>query len=43
MHFCMNSVVSKQNVEVWGVERPDEQDPVDMNRAGIMTWGVISK
>lgn len=43
MHVSNQNVVNKQQVETWGVARPDEQDLVAMNDAGGMTWCAISE
>lgn len=39
--FCINGVVNKQNVKVWGVGRPDAHSLVFMRSPGVMKWWAI--
>jgi len=41
--FRINGVVNKQNVRIWGTERPEEINPIVLNSPGVMTWCAISK
>lgn len=40
--FCITSVVSKQNIRIWGAERTDEHESLVMNSAGAINRCVIS-
>lgn len=41
--FRINSVVSNQNMRIWGVKRPDELNVVVMKSPRDMTWWAIRK
>lgn len=38
----MNVVASKQNMRIWGNQRPMEHIPTVLNSPGVMNWCVIS-
>lgn len=41
--FSINGVVPKQNVKIWGAERPDKHNQGLMKSPGAMMWCSISK
>ena len=41
--FRINGYVNKQNVRVWGKQRPIEGNQLTLNSSGVMVWCTISK
>ena len=41
--FRISGSVNKQNVRIWGTERPTENNPVIMHSPSLMVWCAMSK